>query len=64
MARSAAARQADVRAAERTAFAEAALALAGHEVTDPALRVLAESAARHEISAEDAIAAARRHVQG
>ncbi|MEA5117247.1 MAG: hypothetical protein VB036_06470 [Propionicimonas sp.] len=64
MAREAAVRQVDVRAAGRMAFADAALAVAGHEVTDPMLRALAESAARHEMSSEDAIAAARRHVQG
>ncbi|GAA2007202.1 hypothetical protein [Brevibacterium samyangense] len=45
------------------AFAEAALAPAGHEVTDPVLRDLLERKARGEISAEEALAAARAHIQ-
>ncbi|WP_165216493.1 hypothetical protein [Schaalia sp. ZJ1691] len=51
-------------AKERIAFADAALALAGHEVTDPALRAIIESAARHELTGDEAIAAIRRHIQG
>lgn len=49
---------------ERLALADAALALAGHEVTDPALRAIVESAARHELTGDEAVAAIRRHVQG
>ena len=49
---------------ERLAFADAALALAGHEVTDPALRSLMERVARDELTADEAVAAMRRHVQG
>lgn len=49
---------------ERLAFADAALALAGHEVTDPALRAIVEQAARHELTGDEARAAIRRHVQG
>ncbi len=49
---------------EHLAFAEAALAVAGHEVTDPALRDIVERAARHELTGDEAIAAIRRHVQG
>ena len=49
---------------EHLAFADAALALAGQEVTDPALRAIVESAARHELTGDEAVAAIRRHVQG
>lgn len=45
------------------AFADAALALAGHRITDPVLRELANKAARAEITDEMAIAKARRHIQ-
>ncbi|MDQ1215464.1 hypothetical protein [Microbacterium arborescens] len=51
-------------AKSRLAFADAALALAGHEVTDPALRTIVERAARHELTGDEARAAIRRHVQG
>ena len=54
--------QADVD--ERMAFADAALAVAGHEVTDPELRVILERQARHELTGDEARAAVRRHVQG
>lgn len=50
-------------AEKHLAFAEAALALAGREVTDPVLRDLLERRARGEISAEEALAVARAHVQ-
>lgn len=40
--------------AERIAFADAALALAGHEVTDPVLRNILEQQARHELTGEEA----------
>lgn len=49
---------------ERLTFADAALALAGHEVTDPQLRDILEQAARHELTGDEAVAAIRRHVQG
>jgi len=51
-------------AGDRLAFADAALALAGHEVTDPSLRTIVERAARHELTGDEARAAIRRHVQG
>ncbi|WP_236685126.1 antitoxin VbhA family protein [Clavibacter nebraskensis] len=54
----------DARVREHLAFADAALALAGHEVTDPVLRAILERAARHEITSEEAIAEIRRHIQG
>ncbi|AZZ49772.1 hypothetical protein C5C31_14770 [Rathayibacter rathayi] len=46
------------------AFADAALALAGHEVTDPVLCAIAQRAARHELTGDEAVAEIRRHVQG
>lgn len=49
---------------EHMSFADAALALAGHEVTDPKLRAIVESAALHELTADEAVAAIRYHVQG
>lgn len=49
---------------DRLAFADAALALAGHAVTDPRLRDIVEAAARREMSGDEARAAIRRHVQG
>ena len=49
---------------EHLAFADAALARAGHEVTDPALRAIVEGAARHELTGDEAVAAIRSHVQG
>ncbi|MGL5929314.1 MAG: hypothetical protein ACRCY8_10280 [Dermatophilaceae bacterium] len=49
---------------DRLAFADAALALAGHEITDPVLRDIVEQAARHELTGDEARAAIRRHVQG
>ena len=48
----------------RLSFARAALGVAGHEVTDPVLKYLLERVAREEITAEQAVADARRHVQG
>lgn len=41
----------------RMQFADAALALAGHEVTDPTLRELSRRVAAGTLSADDAIAA-------
>lgn len=52
------------RAKDRLAFSDAALALAGHEVSDPVLRSITERAAGGDLSAEEAIAAARRRFQG
>lgn len=49
---------------ERIAFADAALALAGHEVTDPTVRSLMDRVARDEMTADEAVAALRRHIQG
>jgi y4mF family transcriptional regulator len=45
-------------------FADAALALAGHEITDPTLRGVVEGAARHQLTTDEALAAIRLHVQG
>ncbi|CCE76560.1 hypothetical protein [Clavibacter nebraskensis] len=53
-----------VRAAESLAFADAALALAGGEVTDPVLLEITERAALEEITSEEAVAEIRRHVLG
>jgi hypothetical protein len=46
----------------RMQFADAALALAGHEVTDPALRTLSRRVADGTMSADDAIAAGIAHL--
>lgn len=51
-------------ATERVAFADAALALAGHEVTDPVLRKILEQQARRELTGDEAREAIRRHVEG
>ena len=50
--------------AEKLAFARAALALAGHEVTDLALRNILEQQAHGNLTGEQARAAIRKHVQG
>lgn len=49
--------------ADRRAFADAALSLAGHEIVEPVLRAIVERAALHELTATDAVALARRRVQ-
>lgn len=49
---------------DRLAFADAALALAGHEVTDPTIRTLMVRVATDELTAVEAVAEMRRHVQG
>lgn len=49
---------------ERVTFANAALGVAGHEVTDPVLRALLERVAREELSDAEAMAKMRRQVQG
>lgn len=51
-------------AAHRIAFADAALAVAGHEVTDPTLRTVMKRVAQGELSGDAAIAAMRQHIQG
>ncbi|WP_458042718.1 MULTISPECIES: hypothetical protein [Bacteria] len=51
-------------AEDRLALADAALALAGHEITDPALRAIVKQAARRELTGDEARAEIRRHVQG
>ena len=50
--------------AEKLAFAKAALALAGHEVTDLALRNILEQQAHGNLTGEQARTAIRKHVQG
>ena len=50
--------------AEKLVFAKAALALAGHEVTDLALRNILEQQAHGDLTGEQARAAIRKHVQG
>ncbi len=50
--------------AEKLAFAKAALALAGHEVTDLALCNILEQQACGNLTGEQARAAIRKHVQG
>ena len=50
--------------AEKLAFAKAALALAGHEVTHPTLRNILEQQAHGSLTGEQARVAIRKHVQG
>ena len=50
--------------AEKLVFAKAALALAGHEVTNPTLRNILEQQAHGNLTGEQARAAIRKHVQG
>ena len=50
-------------AEENQAFADAALAFAGRHVTDPVLKDIVARAAHHDITADEAIAEIRRHVQ-
>lgn len=57
-------RAAIVEAEDRVAFADAALAVAGHQVTDPAVRDLMGRVARDEMTGDQAVAALRRHIQG
>ena len=49
--------------AEKLAFAKAALALAGHEVTDLALCNILEQQAHGKLTGEQARTAIRKHVQ-
>lgn len=50
--------------AEKLVFTKAALALAGHEVTNPTLRNILEQQACGNLTGEQARAAIRKHVQG
>lgn len=59
-----AARYSEAQAADRLAFADAALGAAGHEVTDPYLNEVAARFARGEITIEEAGALSDRHVLG
>lgn len=54
----------DREAAERLAFAEAALGAAGHEVTDPFLLEVLDRHAHGEITGEEARELSRQHVLG
>ncbi|VEG28094.1 hypothetical protein [Actinomyces howellii] len=54
----------EAEARERVAFADAALALAGHEVTDPYLNKLAALQARGDLSADEARRLGRRYLIG
>ena len=49
-------------AAHAVAFADAALGLAGHEVTDPVLRELVWAVARGEISGDEAVPRAMAYI--
>lgn len=51
-------------AAERLAFADAALGAAGHKVTDPYLNEVAARFARGEITIEEAQELGTRHILG
>jgi len=51
-------------AGKATSFADAALGVAGHQVTDPILRELMHRSARGEITIEEAIARGREHIVG
>jgi hypothetical protein len=58
-----AARSADADVTEAIAFADAALAVAGHEVTDAWSRELMERVARREVTGDEAVAEMRQHFQ-
>lgn len=49
-------------AADRLAFADAALSAAGHQVTDPYLNEVAARFARGEITIEEAAELSDRHI--
>lgn len=59
-----AARFTEAEAADRLAFADAALGAAGHQVTDPYLNELAQQQARGEISGDQARELGRKHLIG
>ncbi len=54
----------ETEAAERLAFADAALGAAGHEVTDPYLREIGERFARGELTIEEAGKLSDQHILG
>ena len=54
----------EAEAADRLAFADAALGAAGHEVTDPYLNEVAARFARGEISGDEARELSRKHIIG
>lgn len=54
----------EAQAAERLAFAAAALGAAGHEVTDPYLKDLLARQARGELSGDEARKLGRKHIIG
>lgn len=54
----------DAEIAEGVAFVDAALAAAGHEVTDPWSRRVLERVVRGELTGDNAVAVIRRHFQG
>lgn len=58
------ARTQTAKADARIGFTDAALALAGHQIIDPAVRDLMGRVARDEMTGDQAVAALRRHVQG
>lgn len=49
---------------ERIAFADAALAVAGHQITDPVCRDILARVAHAEMTGDEAVTAIRRYVQG
>ena len=57
-------RYTEAEAADRLAFAEAALGAAGHQVTDPVLKELLAQQARGEISGDEARERSSRHILG
>jgi hypothetical protein len=54
----------ETEAADRLAFADAALGAAGHEVTDPYLNELARRQALGEISGDEARELGRKYIIG
>lgn len=48
--------------ARRIGFADAALALAGHQVTDPVVNELARQVAAEQLTADEAIRLAMAHI--
>lgn len=58
------ARTETAKADARIALADTALALAGYQVTDPAVRDLTGRVARDEMTGDQVVVALRRHIQG
>lgn len=54
----------EAEAAQRLAFAQAALGAAGHEVTDPYLTDVLARHARGELSGDEARELSRKHITG